>query len=101
MYLYIGCNGHVAAISIETGQEIWRRELSTGFFSATGHQDVCILEHQGRVYAGCYGHLFALDANTGDILWHNELKGMGYNDVTLAIAGRSVQFVSTHSHSSH
>ena len=41
-----------------------------------------------------------LDAGSGDLLWHNELKGLGHNDVTIAIAGKAVQFVSTHSHSS-
>jgi outer membrane protein assembly factor BamB len=63
-----------------------------GIFSSS--QDVCILEHEGKIYAGCYGNLFALDANTGDILWKNSLSGLGYNDVTLAFAGKSVQFVS-------
>lgn len=91
MYLYIGCNGKVSAIDPASGEEAWRRDLTTGFLSATAQQDVCVLEHQGSVFAGCNGHLFALDGRTGDVLWHNELKGMGYNDVTLAMAGKSVQ----------
>jgi outer membrane protein assembly factor BamB len=99
MYLYIGCNGHVSAIDPSSGNEVWRTPLSTGVFSSASHQDVCILEHEGKVYAGCYGHLFSLDANTGDILWKNDLTGLGYNDVTLAFAGKSVQYVSTHSRS--
>jgi outer membrane protein assembly factor BamB len=99
MYLYIGCNGHVSAIDPSSDDEVWRASLSTGAFSSTSHQDVCILEHEGKVYAGCQGHLFALDANTGDILWKNDLTGLGYNDVTLAFAGKSVQYVSTRSRS--
>jgi outer membrane protein assembly factor BamB len=59
---------------------------------------VCVLEHDGRIYAGSHGHLFCLDVETGRIRWTNELKGMGYNDVTLAMAGKSVQYVSTHTH---
>lgn len=93
MYPYIGCNGHVSAIDPSSGDEVWRTSLSTGAlssFTSTIGQDVCILEHEGKIYAGCYGHLFAIDADTGDIVWKNELTGLGYNDVTLAIAGKSI-----------
>ena len=97
MYLYIGINGCVAAIDPQTGREIWRAELSSGgFFSSTGGSDVCVLEHEGQVFAGCNGYVFALDGATGNILWENGLEGMGHNDVTLSIAGKSVQFVATH-----
>jgi outer membrane protein assembly factor BamB len=68
MYLYIGCNGIVAAISPTDGREVWRRTLSGGFLGATG-QDVCVLEHEGQVFAGSHGHVFALDATTGEVLW--------------------------------
>ncbi len=97
--LYIGINGHVVALATQHGRELWRTQLGTGqFFSSTSHQDVCLLEHDGRVLAGCYGHLFCLDAASGGILWHSELKGLGHNDVTLAMRGKSVQIVSTHQH---
>lgn len=71
MYLYIGCNRHVSAIDPSSGDEVWRTSLSTGGFSSTSHQDVCILEHEGKVYADCYGRLFAIDAGAGNILWKN------------------------------
>lgn len=90
--LYIGSNGHVAAIDPETGTEAWRTSLR-----AAG-ADVTVMEHEGRVFAGCHGHLFCLDAETGKVLWKNGLKGMGFNDVTLAIGGQSIQFVATRSH---
>lgn len=97
MHLYIACNGIVAAVDPATGKEKWRTELPTGSL-LTGNRktDVCILEHEDRVYAGAKGHLFCLDAETGRIRWKNELKGMGYNEVTLAMAGKSVQYISTH-----
>lgn len=94
MTLFIGCNGSVAAIDPSSGRELWRTRLENGLFSPTAQQDICLLENEGRVYAGCAGHLFALDARTGRVLWHNELKGLGHNDVTLAMAGKSVQIVS-------
>lgn len=95
MYLFIGCNGEVAAIEPETGAEVWRTALrGTGVFGLTIPEDVCILEHDGRLFAGCNGHLFALDTATGKILWHNELSGLGHNDVSLAIAGKSAQLTS-------
>ena len=97
MYLYIGINGHVAAIDPQTGREVWRTELPSGdFFSSTSGNDVCVLEHEGRVFAGCHGYVFALDGATGQI--QNGLEGMGHNEVTLSIAGKSIQFVATHTH---
>lgn len=96
MYLYIGSNGNVAAISPEDGREIWRTSVSASLL--TSHQDVCVLEHEGRVFAGTHGRIVALDGGTGRILWSNDLPGMGYNDVTLSIAGKSVQYVSSHTH---
>jgi outer membrane protein assembly factor BamB len=96
--LYIGSNGYVAAIRIEDGERLWLTGLG-GVFAITGSQDVCVLEHEGRVFAGCYGHLFCLDGATGSILWHNELPGMGHNDVTLTIAGKAIQVVATHTRS--
>lgn len=99
MNLYIGINGRVAAIDPQTGREVWRTELpSDGFFSSTSRSDVCVLEHEGRVFAGCNGYVFALDGTTGEILWQNGLEGMGHNDVTLSIAGKSIQLVATHTH---
>jgi outer membrane protein assembly factor BamB len=97
--LYIGTNGYVLAIDPHNGQERWRTKLGVGVLSATTRQDVCVLEHEGRVFAGSYGHLFCLDAESGHVLWHNELDRLGHNDVTLAIGGKSIQFVHTHTHS--
>lgn len=94
--LYIGCNGSVAAIRTSDGSELWRTALPSGL--ATGGEDVCVLHHQGNLYAGCHGHLFCLDAASGLVVWENELSGLGYNDVTLAIGDKSVQFVATHTH---
>jgi outer membrane protein assembly factor BamB len=91
--LYIGCNGFVAAIDPETGDERWRTPLVPGLLSETTCEDVCVLEHQGQVFAGCHGNLFCLDGAKGRILWRNELRGMGFNDVTLSIAGKSAQAV--------
>lgn len=91
--LYIGSNGNVAAVEIGTGTEIWRTKLKPGFLSATSYADVTVLDHGEKVFAGSNGHLFCLDANSGEILWHNELEGLGHNDVTLSIGGRSVQII--------
>ncbi len=98
MYLYIGCNGSVAAVDPKTGDEVWRAPVVKGLLGGSVQQDVCILEDGGRVFAGCYGEIVALDAGTGEELWRNSLKGMGYNEVTLAMAGKSVQYVSSHTH---
>lgn len=91
--LIIGSNGHVAAIDVMNGNELWRTTLQTGIFSATSHSDVSVLVQGGFVLAGSRGHLFCLDMANGTIVWHNELKGMGYNDVSLAMQNVSVQFL--------
>jgi outer membrane protein assembly factor BamB len=90
-HLFLGCNGNVSAVDVSSGVEVWRTKLKPGVMSATNYQDVAVLDHEGKVYAGCNGHLFCLDAATGSVLWHNELKGIGHNDVTLSIGGRSIQ----------
>lgn len=91
--LFIGSNGWVSAIDPDSGEELWRTALESGFLSKTSCQDVCVLEDQGRVYAGSYGKLYCLDGKSGQVLWTNDLKGMGYNDVTISIAGKTVQII--------
>ena len=91
--LIIGSNGFVAAIDLADGHELWRTKLQTGVFAATTREDVSVLVQGGFVFAGSRGNLFCLDVGTGSILWNNELKGMGYNDVSLAMQNVSVQFL--------
>jgi outer membrane protein assembly factor BamB len=102
--LYIGSNGHVCAIDPGTGVEIWRTRLQESALGATRSGDVSVIVRGGTVFAGSQGHLFALSAESGAILWHNELKGLRFNDVSLAFDGVSVQYmqktVRSHSHSS-
>ena len=91
--LYIGSNGIVAAIDPKNGSELWRTKLSGGVFGSTRYSDVNVLEDGGVVFAGCNGHLFGLDAASGKQLWSNGLSGLGHNDITLSIAGKSMQTV--------
>lgn len=87
-FLYIGCNGYVAALDPSTGVEAWRVPLPAG-----SGQNVTVIEHEGALYVGVLGNVYGIDAATGEIVWHNGLEGMGYGDVTLSIDGKSVQFV--------
>jgi outer membrane protein assembly factor BamB len=91
--LIIGSNGYVASINPSTGEELWRTPLQQGFLSSTSHSDVSVLVVGGIIFAGSRGHLFCLAVEDGAIIWSNDLKGMGYNDVSLAIQGVSVQFI--------
>ncbi len=91
--LIIGCNGYVAAIHPTEGRELWRTRLQEGVFTATSGQDVAVIVKEGFVFAGSHGVLFCLDHASGKLLWTNELKGMGYNDVSLAMEGMSVQYL--------
>lgn len=89
--LVIGCNGFVSRIDTSTGLEMWRTKLLPGLFGGSSCTDVTVLIRGSAVFAGTHGNLFCLDLNTGQIVWRNELKGMGYNDVALAMEGTSVQ----------
>jgi outer membrane protein assembly factor BamB len=98
--LYIGSNGHVAAINLQSGEEVWRVKLKTGFISSTSYEDVSVIVRDGVIYAGCKGHLFALSP-AGEIIWHNSLSGLGHNDISLAFEGHAIQFLqkTVHHHS--
>lgn len=91
--LIVGCNGAIVAINTDNGVEIWRKTLQKGVFSNTNWHDVNILIDDERVYAGCHGYLFALDIYSGDELWKNELKGIGQNDISLALKDKSIQII--------
>ncbi|NOS72223.1 MAG: PQQ-binding-like beta-propeller repeat protein [Verrucomicrobia bacterium] len=91
--LIIGSNGYVSRIDVVTGQELWRTKLLSGLLGGSSCTDVSVLLREQFVFAGTHGHLFCLDLATGKILWKNELKGMGYNDVALAMEGVSIQFL--------
>jgi outer membrane protein assembly factor BamB len=92
--LVIATNGSVAAIDPSSGVVLWQTRLDTGaLISATSGQDVAVLVRGGSVFAGAAGHLFCLDAQNGSILWHNPLKGMGHNDISMAIEGVAVQYL--------
>ena len=91
--LILGTNGFVVAIDPANGSVLWQTKLAEGFFSATSNSDVAVLVRAGMVFAGSAGHLFCIDAQSGKILWHNPLKGLGNNDVSLAIEGVSVQYL--------
>lgn len=99
-YLYLGCNGTVSALDPASGQEVWRTKLSTGsIFGGTYRQDVNVIEDGGIVIAGVNGYVFGLNAQTGQVLWYNELTGMGFNDVTMCIGGKTIQTVGKPQHS--
>ncbi len=92
--LYIGTDGYVVAIHPDDGGEVWRAPLDGGW-SGPGPDDVCVLEHGGRVFAGCKGHVFCLDVHTGEVLWRNGLKGLGHSAVTLSISGQATRYAAS------
>jgi outer membrane protein assembly factor BamB len=91
--LVIGSNGYVAALNPPTGEEMWRTQLKQGLFSSTSGSDVSVIVVGSIIFAGSCGHLFCLAIEDGAVLWANDLKGFGYNDVSLAMQGVSVQYL--------
>lgn len=91
--LIIGSNGYVSRIDTNTGLELWRTKLLPGLFGGSSCTDVAVMLRGAMVFAGTHGHLFGLDLNNGQVIWKNELKGLGYNDVALAMEGVAVQFL--------
>lgn len=91
--IIIGCNGYVSAINTSNGTELWRTKLWNGIMGGSRGLDVSVLIDNTTIYAGCSGRLFALNAADGNIIWENELKGIGYNEVALAMQGTNTQFI--------
>jgi outer membrane protein assembly factor BamB len=93
MYLYLGGNGAVVAVSPETGREVWRTPLyKKRFFTLSSDFTVRVLDHEDLVFALSRGRLFALDAATGGVLWQFDLvDSVGRSGVTLSISGKSIQ----------
>ena len=91
--LIIGSNGYVSRIDTASGQELWRTKLLSGLLGGSSCTDVSVLLRRKFIFAGTHGHLFCLILESGQILWKNELKGMGYNDVALAMEGVAIQFL--------
>ena len=75
--VFIGVGGHVVAIDLTTGAEIWRTKVKRSSF-------VTLSLSPNRIFAGAGGELYCLDPATGSILWHNKLKGLGFGVVAFA-----------------
>lgn len=96
MYLFLGGNGAVVAISPEDGREVWRTSLlpvEKKFFTLSAlDYGVTVLDHEARVFALNSGRLYALDAASGGILWDlNLAESKKRGGVSLAISGKSVK----------
>ncbi|GBC01812.1 hypothetical protein RclHR1_04340009 [Rhizophagus clarus] len=73
--------GKIYAISKTDGSQIWKTELK-GIHDGVGS----LFVHDDKVYVGMNGYLVALNLINGTEIWRNSLSGMGYNEVSLAVA---------------
>jgi outer membrane protein assembly factor BamB len=80
---FIGLGGHVVAIDLASGTELWRTKLK-------GSDVVTLCLAGDRVLAGAGGELFCLDSSTGSILWRNRLKGLGTGILAFGANGDEV-----------
>jgi outer membrane protein assembly factor BamB len=74
--VYVGAQGHVAALEGASGREVWRTKVRGRGFVTVGVQG-------DRLLAATGGYLFCLDPVTGAILWENALKGLGLGLVSI------------------
>jgi len=83
---FIGVQGHVLAITKETGEIRWKTHLDGGF----GESFVSVATDGVFVFAHTRGKLFGLAADSGVLLWKNDLPGLGYGIASIcATAGES------------
>jgi orotate phosphoribosyltransferase len=83
-----GNKGGLAAISLDTGEVMWKFELS----AYTHATPLYIKEHQQVLIGGNEGVLYSFDANTGELQWKFETiggslyvgGGFGAGDIKLA-----------------
>jgi alcohol dehydrogenase (cytochrome c) len=81
--LYLGTvDGHLVAIDMQTGKQVWDIELVTPEKSDKGFtgaplvvKDKVIIGATGGELAGCCGPIFAVDAHTGKKLWQFDTIG--------------------------
>jgi outer membrane protein assembly factor BamB len=73
--LFIGIKGHVVAIDVATGEELWRTKMK-----GSGLATVAVVG--GHLYGAANGEVFRLDPSTGQIVWQNKLPGLGLGIVT-------------------
>jgi outer membrane protein assembly factor BamB/plastocyanin len=74
VYGATGPAGDTFALDIETGEEVWKRNLSvsgreSSVMAPTVYDSVVYTCAHGGYKGGSRGFLYALDAGTGDVLW--------------------------------
>lgn len=79
--IFLGVGGHVVALNVIDGHELWRIKL-TGMWSSGFVTGVTLLE--GRLYATSNGEITCLDPATGRVHWHNGLAGLGTGFIAVA-----------------
>lgn len=87
--IFVGFNGHVAALSRDTGEIVWSNDQMRNY---SGH--ITFLLDEDRLIVSSNGYIYCLDPLTGQILWHNPMKGYGYGIASLAsVRGSSMQVI--------
>jgi outer membrane protein assembly factor BamB len=91
--IYGATNYYVFSIDENTGNEIWRTKLTAGFLAGGVFKLISILVKGDVVIAGSDGNMWGINKNTGEILWRNGLKGLGYENLSMATENVSIQYV--------
>jgi outer membrane protein assembly factor BamB len=86
-YLYILCNGRVAAIDKKNGEIKWEVKLNQYLSRKVGLTFGQIQVEDDKLYIGSTGVLICLNASDGSLQWTNELRGWGYHFISMANAG--------------
>ena len=78
--IYVGGNARVTAISVDSGEVLWEKELFRKKFSLfhTQYNLVSLLERGDSLFAFTRGHVFRIDPSSGKTLWKTELKHLKY-----------------------
>ena len=82
--------GTVHAISVDTGQTLWKYEQRAG-------TTALLTTGGGLVFGGdAHGHFRALDQNSGEVLWEVDLgSAVTGHPITYAVEGKQYVAVST------
>jgi len=74
--VFVGIRGRVVALNRETGEEVWRVNLSSEF--------VTVLWDGDSLVAATSGEVWRLEPESGAQIWHNQLRGLRRGLVSLA-----------------
>lgn len=95
---FLGAFSDLHCVSIETGEVVWKRNLTRDFLGQTATWGTCgsplIVDDKLIINPGCSkASVIALEPLTGKVIWQTAGRAAGYGSLTVAVLGGTLQLV--------